>query len=422
MYPYNYEKLAEAMRRINPVDIVTANNRAQVKKEWCEKFLDEQIVNPIFTYDDEKLKKVASLKDELLAYQEAISASNDTDEKGKVINTLLTTRINESITACELAESILAGDDEKTSRLSEIIYGRPDSLSVYEATAECSGEVASRAPEFGNITKDEKEILKTMIFSASDIAKVFNLALDKIGISGWEVKVDKKYTAIDVRDKDSSGQSIIAIPEDRVVDGAKLIELIGHEIDCHLKGSENSRDAIGRLICDRPELKPMIPILAKSDNELLYEGVAKLKDSQTSGTYGKPDPFATLAIEYILSGKHDFAETAEYVYTLKLKVEALRARYSSKSHRDLVEESFDITYRIFRGSTQQSSRGYVFFKDYIYFKGFRTAQWMDSKFKDHSSLQKEEVDLISNVVDLGRPKYLRHDGTISYFKKYFLGI
>lgn len=387
--------LANVLSSINPVELVTPVNFKEQKEHWLINAKLGIIINPSFIYDTELLKAAVSNSSYLaIARQQVEERLIPENKRDEVFIALLLHRIDEAILATEIASSILLKDDLTTCELNHRLYGFPKNSQVVRAYSIIEDEIPLDTKRSVFSKKDQKA-LKKLQFDAEAIKEYFEKALSIYGFSYWEVEIDDCYTAVDVRDKSTRG-SVIGIPSDRKVDGLKLLELIGHEIECHFRGSENCRELVRKLFSyELYPLSPLIPVVAKSDNELFYEGVAKTSDAELVGESGLPTPYATIACDIARRGA-SFSKTAKIINKLRMKM--------GQTSEDAISGAWTTTYRIMRGSTNTGVGGYSFSKDYIYMYGYEYAKQLSPALFDFSSLTVDELNSIKKIVPL-EPRY-----------------
>ena len=397
---------ARIISRINPVEIVTATNVAEEKAKWIANFSSsDSITDPTLTYSevgDTETQEAILANFAALVKRLPTHSAND-----ELMSRLIQKRISEALLALKLKSLIAEGDREaEMSEIIQSIYGHPSGDDVNRAYDMIErGHLAK--PEYASrFTPEEQKILKTIELNAAGIQYWFDQVLAWYGIEGWEIEVSDRFTSIDVRDKDSSGGSIVGIPTDRKVDGLKLLELIGHEIESHLRGSENCRALIRQLLGGPDSVfELLVPVLAKSDNELLYEGVAKHSDISVNGTAGYALPWATIAIHQALKGA-SFAEVARTVYGARLTVgeNAEKAKAST----------WLTVYRAMRGGRNLTAKAqekahYAFTKDYCYLAGVEYVKGLPAIYHDFSSMTVQELDEIMAILGEIKPAYPKKD-------------
>jgi|GEM_PF-1242177 len=412
----NYGEIARQLIRINPVELVTAVNATSEKQAWLNAIATRGFTIPTYQYNRELLSSVALQRPTFEGFKSVIEAEMHPDSKNDaIIKNLLITRLEEAITSTILASSILANDMSVANEAVEKLYGHPDEQLLKDAL-DLQIDISDHDSEikYGFITPEECEKLEAIEFDATGIYYCFKKALDAYGINNWKVEVDKKYTAIDVRDKNADGISVVGIPADRVVNGLKLLELTRHEIECHLRGSENCRHLVASMLEPDSPLKPFIEILAKSDNEKLYEGVAKYNDVLIGGDHGMPRPYATFACDWALSGA-TFNRIAAALYPIMMSEKAPLPK------KELLEELYKITYRVIRGTVNTREGDYSFTKDYNYLAGYYMVMSNpDSPYCDFASMKLSELNAIEDRIGIPAPKYPLISGLITEMKNEFL--
>ncbi len=418
-------QLSDILAKINPVEMVTAKNAAEAKDDWVKKAKDGFFTDPYLMYDRDLLKKINSYNADLLMaksrVQHGVISENAQQE---AIKLLLLNRIEDAIITTEMAASILLSDDAGTTELSKKLYGAPSNSQIVMAYDIVNGEVKRPVLKSRFMKKDQKA-LEAMNFNASEIAHWFTEALKIYGIEGWLIDVSKNYTSIDVRDKNSTGTPTICIPEKRTVNGLKLLELIGHEIESHLRGSENCKALIAGVLEEKSPLAPLYPIIAKSDNELFYEGVAKISDVGINGSDGLPLPYASIAYNQARHGSN-FGEIAEVIFEMRMKNTSIKKTAKKGEDEDerrrdaALKGAWTTTYRIMRGATNTAKGGYSFTKDYIYASGYEVARLTNPKYLDFGSMTIPEL---TSLYEYGHfnlePKYPYKDA-VSKIKEQLL--
>lgn len=325
-------------------------------------------------------EQLEDLKAKFLELAQRYPATHFVDPaQEQAVKNIAIDRINDAIITAEMAQAILDGNDITMAALSAEKYGTPPSTIINHAYDIANdGYPGSYSPYFD---ADTIKTLKAQSFDAADILHYFERALEIYGITDWLVIADDQATAIDVRDKNSSGRPLVVIPSTRQVDGLKLLELIGHEIECHLRSSENARNFWAKILTE--DYLPLVPLLAKSDNEFLYEGYAKQNDTKVRGSAGLPTPNYLVAMDQARRGG-SFAETMETIAGFEIQRGANRKQAFSRA--------WTATYRVFRGCSNCANGKdvcYSFTKDFAYFGGFHTVS--ESDYLDFSSMSMRDV-------------------------------
>ena len=390
--------MADITLRLNTVEIVTPLNAHAEKDKWLNAARKGVFRNPTFTYDYAFLSNIAQLEPKLLsARHQLLDNLKPQDLIDEILLEIINDRIEDAHASIKLAQAILNRDDATSEYYTAKKFGRPNAVQIAEA---------ERLTMFGHtlgvyeplFDKDQRKALKDMRFDATQISEHFRRAIDYYGIEGWIIVIDEHATAIDVRNKTANGTPCIVIPSSREVNGLKLLELIGHEIECHLRDSENAAQLFRDLIGSDSPLMPLVPLLAKPDDEMMYEGHAKLSDVRFSGSSALPKPFYTIA-QYRAVQRNSFAEVANHIYELQLNLD--------QSESAAVKGAWLATYRALRGVTDtKNPHGYTFGKDYGYLAGFSIARDLQRRnWLDYASLRLIDLQRLSACAELDHPKY-----------------
>lgn len=384
------QKIVDEVRpiavRLNPVHMVTPVNYLEEKRRGIERTKAGHFENPVFQYEFETEPELSPLK---LGYAnrfyEAICSLSPLKEEIKNLPKKDRARaclrwraverlVSDSLLTIEMARGMMQQDDRITRDAVLKKYGFPDE------------DIISRARRAAHHPKPEKvkpqisdrdiKTLKWMKFTAPEIAEIFTDAMRAYDPKRtWPVVIDRRCSAIDVRDKNCGGVPEIIIPEDRTVNGLKLLELVGHEIGCHWRDSVNAEAFL------------KVP---KSDNEFYYEGHAKLSDVEVWKKYGGelklPEPYYILAMELARTGK-TFAEVLDHMVI---------------GHELPAEKAWNVTYRVFRGISDPSdnAHGYAFTKDQAYFSGYLAADAIkNSNYRHYLDLSVLPPDLLDQAME-----------------------
>ena len=395
------EIISKLSSEANPVSITTPRNLLHVKNDWKTAANHGVINNPTFHYQKSHLDRLAGfLPDFDRVSAELLSGITPCSSIDTIVHEVIQDRIRDTRLTLELAAAIVRGDDAAAADCTRRKYGRPNFDQL--ATARLLAANLDYRPDHyeSRFSASEIEKLLALRFDANGIREYFQMALDYYGITGWELVVDANASSIDVRDKNFSGHPQVVIPVDRVVSGIKLIELIGHELECHLRNSENSRQLFTRILGADSPLAPLIPLLAKPDDEKLYEGCAKMSDAKITGEKALPKPYYTLAIGMATHGE-SFASVANYIYEQYLATGA--------SETAAINGAWLAAYRTFRGVTDTTNpHSYAFGKDYGYLAGFNIVRELGSEHEwmNYASLTLLDITRLRAVgIDFSKPKY-----------------
>jgi len=207
------KRIATLAMQLNPVELVTPTN-ARKEKDAIVKVLDNGFkVNPTFKYNRNKLRQavrvgeqLGDLKAKFLELAQHYPATHFVDPaQEQAVKNIIIDRINDAIITTEMAQAILDGNDIAMAALSAEKYGTPSSVIMgYAYDIANDGYPSNYSPY---LDADVAKALKAQEFDAAGILHYFERVLEMYGITDWLVIVDDQATAIDVRDKNSSGRS-----------------------------------------------------------------------------------------------------------------------------------------------------------------------------------------------------------------------
>ncbi len=368
------EEVEKITSTINPVEMITPRDVQKIKTEWIKKAKKGVFINPVFSYNEEYLLTILHAKDNLKVLSGKINKPSVNPAETFYL-AYLKSVINDAMLSVEMAQAILNQDHANLAKTVLKKYGEADiNLVQYAEYLARNGFTKKTGIELSSGLQQLCEVK----LNASFIAEIFTWAMERYEhfspqAKAWPVKIQNDCSAIDVRDKSSYGYPVIVIPQSREVNGIKLAELLGHEIECHWRNSQNA-SILG---------------LSKLDDETVYEGVAKLKDYRFNERYSTevsmPIPYYVIAQQFARAGG-SFAETASYL-TDEYKLTPLK--------------SWIYTYRTFRGSSDMSnSAQYAFTKDRAYLEGFLYAQHTDNELLNFGTLSKKQLANLSEVLSI----------------------
>lgn len=382
------DEIRLAIAHLNPVELVTPINVKEEKKRWIENAKNNCFGNPYFKYDEKRLQDAFLLRpllNELLRELNAMKPSKD-DIADYFIWEQLYFALNDGIGTTYLAEAILKKHDNNAADVIVNKYGLPEEKNVglafnFILDNHAKDELEHRVGKVYKFPDKGELILAEKTLNADEIKEMFEWTMQQYTEKTWPVNIDDNCTSIDVRDKSQYGRPVIVIPTDRKVNGMKLAELIGHEIECHWRSSANA-DLIGALKCD---------------DELIYEGLAALKDKKFNrdylGTFNLNSAYYIIAINEALRC-NSFADTARTIYD-----------YLPESTKNKEAKAWMYTYRVFRGITNSSNRvGYAFTKDRAYFEGWLFAKSLEmsnqTSYLSFSTLNQKSFERFMEIIDI----------------------
>ena len=359
---------------INPVEMVTPNLE-EVKETWIENAKNGVFLNPKFHYNYTLLIREAQKIPMLELLKSDLAEIPPTANPAEVfVYHHLMSVVDDTLYTLKAAEAMVRGDDTTTARYFLAKYGQPDIHTYWMAMNIAGHGVKTKHQKSTKISPESIKLLEDTVLDAQFIKEMFIWAMEQYD-TPWPVEILSDCSAIDVRDRNSLGSPMIAIPADRRVSGLKLIELIGHEIESHWLGSKNA-EKIGTL---------------KVDSELIYEGAAKLKDYQFGASFlgeaTMPQPYYIIAERQALLG-YSFAEVGKNLIEL----------YGISAKR-----AWGFTYRTFRGITDATNKsGYAFTKDRAYLEGFIIAQQIQDKnpaLLSFNTLKSKDLAALEAIID-----------------------
>jgi len=330
---------------------------------FLEKRKEDSNYNPTFTYPEMDKVDIQELKNNI-ASLESIE-KNVESETNEHIKNIVIEIISVMKAKINILIEIKNGNPEKAFENAKIAYGDINNQLCKEAK-ECYKkkiEFLKEKREKGVIKSNLEKALEENKFNAEDIKEYFDLALDKgnLRYNNLEVIIDKRVTAIDVRPSDPNyDYPVILIPPGREVNGIKLIQLIAHEIGCHVtQNNYNCKLGLEGLSFGK-------------DWETAQEGFAvrneaKIKKEILGKSYSdfeiQAAPYYILAMEKIKEGAN-IGEVYDYIFSLR-KDEFLAEGYNKKESEEKASKKTKIIVRrVIRGMYP-----YYFPKDKAYFEG-----------------------------------------------------
>ena len=399
----------------NPVALVTAQNAAEQKERFIKKALPYVMAgkkipasaNPTFVYNEELLKRTASYVDKI---QKAISFILDNciceNAQDEAILKILKARLEDIYFTAKIAQSILDKTDQNTAKYNSEKYDCPSGRLFAEAYEGIKNK-QSGGTKNSILSEDAIKKLKGVELTADKIAYVFCQGISYLehDPNQWKISIDEKTTAIDVRYQDHT----VYIPKSKKANGLKTLSLLFHEIWSHLLSSANGEIFFKTILKGTP-LYSLAALLANSNNETLYEGIAKMSDVRIGGEGELPKYTATVAIDQARMGK-SFVETARELFKyqdIKIKQpendsEEAKQKASEDAYRKALSAVWGQTYRVYRGATYVAKNPgkYVFPKDAAYLNGYRKALRLKPEknpvYSQYSSMRIKDIKLLDSV-------------------------
>lgn len=356
--------LSDISSMINIVEMVTPTNHATERDAWLEEARQNRFVEPNFQYDKDLLARIITMRPKFreikikadgLIHNELGNSANSAQKL--TLFYMLRNRVLAVEKALDFAHQIYTGNHQALRGSAQAIYGTPTTIDMAHRYVEelNRGGGKETASDTSHVEIGNK--LKEVRIDAQGIKRAFIWAAEQCGFSKTRpVLVMPKASSIDVRDTSSDGPMVV-IPEDKLISGMRLLELVGHEVLCHWRDSENAQILLpgfggGAL---------------KAYDEAIYEGHAVTCDYQTclkyTGEAAKlAQPYYVIAESLAKEGLA-FPTVADEIYRLKPQ--------TGNTEHTVLSKTWLITYRAFRGSNGQNNiqRRYAFSKDRAYFEG-----------------------------------------------------
>ncbi|MDB4978981.1 MAG: hypothetical protein JWM56_1167 [Candidatus Peribacteria bacterium] len=380
------DRLTDLTSAWNPVELYTADPWSLEEEQ--EKFMlslsQKEEYNPRFTYSYAEHFSLAgsrAILEELLECVRLFTPRNRTLQIAKLC---LYFKMKDDLATCDLVEGLQERDEEKIGRALQYKYPGTDSvlldIAENDYTRRARGETSQAESAQSILTEEEKTYLRSLQFNAEQCKKAFEWALDQYGIlrhtgneRGFQVLIDNRATAMDVRDKSVLGPTVF-IPTQTVENGERLLALIAHEIEGHARQSANGEQSF--LFGGGP---------LKIDDETLYEGLAMRHEHEFRTSYfgseeSSPFPdFYAFGIHKAEMGAsfHDvFQDQLIRQLHVFLKVPADAPLPSVKKldpllYAQVQRSSWHSTYRVMRGHIDTANHArFAMAKDLAYLRGW----------------------------------------------------
>jgi hypothetical protein len=370
----------------NPVEIYTAEpkSRREEQQKFLYAFHRDRVYNPKFSYDYAEEFTLGDSRERLGALLEKVRLFQPGERVEKIVRWMLFHKIKDDLATCDLVEGIQQKDEARIGQALQYKYPGVDPVILELAEDDWQNRTAEgvqrEAPLHGSLTNDEKKYLRQLTFDAEAMKEAFEWALDRYGIlasankpRGFKVKVDRRATAIDVRDKSVHGPTVF-IPEQTRENGEKLLALMAHEIEGHARQSWNGEQFF--IFGGGP---------LKIDDETLYEGLAMRYEHAFSWKYfGRESMHRNLdyyvfAVHMAERGAsfHDvFVDQLERRLRVVLNIpRSATFSHTQVRHAPMYEQAeqsaWGTTYRIMRGHVDmQNPLSFGMAKDLAYFRGW----------------------------------------------------
>ncbi len=362
-------------------DVDWIQSRMKIDNEERERFLDNEIENPLFSYTsntESKMNEPLSCKSLELLLQEIVKT-----EENEVVKKLYEAKITNQINRVGMFNASMNSDDKEFYRLSCQLHGKPKNKYFAYIAKKVMNLTKLAGPEHLVEVRHLKKIFSKINVTGVDISSdilpplvhddvfiqtpdevvaVFRETLDEYEITGWKIQVDQENKRVNFAV--STPQRIIYIPgKEKLLARPKLLTklqvkaLATHEIGVHVRRSYCGAGSNLHLL--------QIGLDSYLQGE---EGVASYVQQQCEGAtefYGF-DRYMAASLAVGMDGtprdfRSVFSVMVDY-YTILATV--------SKEHQKLVplRSAWDVCVRIFRGTTGQST-GFIYTRDIVYMEG-----------------------------------------------------
>jgi hypothetical protein len=330
---------------------------------FLEKRKDDSGYSPTFTYPEIDKLDIRELNDNITDLEN--TEKNVENEINESVKNIVLEMIAVVKAKINILVEIKEGNPEKAFENAKIAYGDIDDQLCKKAK-ECYEkkiEFLKEKREKGVVKSDLEKELEENKFNAEDIKKYFDQALDKgnLRYNNLEVIIDEEATAIDVRPSDPNyDYPVIVIPPKREVNGIKLVQLITHEIICHVAQNKSNYE-LG-----------LEGLSFGKDWETVQEGFAMrgeagIKKEMLGESYSdfeiQSGSYYILAMEKIKEGV-DIREVYDYIFNLKNEEFLAKGDDEEKSEEKASKGAKITLRRVTRGMYP-----YYFPKDKAYLEG-----------------------------------------------------
>lgn len=387
--PTELNWIAEAVEVLtgswNPVELYTADNMDTEKAAFIEAFTRGEDYVPSFRYADAASFNVDAVRPALEALRSRAMDTPTNNDRDRLARITLIAKIDDDLATCDIAEGMTTGNDALVKRGCLAKYPGGDAQLTAFATETFAQLLSSPPADLPSLlTEEEKQYLKKRTMSPEEQADAFAWALRKLGIyreagsdgDGFQVIIDEKATALDVRDKSKRGATVV-IPtkRDGTMTADDLCALIEHEIGAHARQAVNGK-----------RLFKLGGGALRKDDETLYEGLAmRYEWDFMEKQFGKVRHDMDLSTLYVFAV--DIAEkggTFREVFedqlerrirlTLKIPVDKPvppKDDMDAKAYEECLGKAWRTTYRVMRGHTDVTNdEGFAMAKDLAYLRGW----------------------------------------------------
>ena len=310
-----------------------------------------RLYSPSFEYDTQAYEKAVRAKAKLSTYIDALNNMvSKQNGPQRFAYELIRCAAKRQLTLCDVAISIHKHDDAKTKTLLAAYYGSISNELLGLANRVSKGEsipnhLLDKTAQI--LTPDQAQFYKRQKMGPGEIKKVFETALDIYNLNNeWSIVINDSRSNITVRVHDEERHHIIVVPTMRNVSTIKAVQLAMHEIATHVRHNTNCYSILmDECGLSEADASLLVELALQSP---YTEGLAKVADAITykacfGDDSGAPHPWHVLAVNMASEGA-SFVDVVDYLL---------------KQHKS-IQESWKITLRAFRGSSNLHTNPYGF--------------------------------------------------------------
>ena len=364
-YAFAIERMASLAQTANSLyyQIITPVNYHAEKEAWLRSAQAGKFTQPQFCYDQALLTHVSHLEEEFCEHfllyseigkEESLQAANlEQVSQGVLTQVLLLLdrrlrALSRNVFQRATFVSALPAEPSEPQvsvqalQMSEVSLPTPAELDVWRLEAQCW------QPQCSLSNCDQNRLLwaNKRKLSAEQAVEVFNEIFRtqhycNVARQPWRAEVSSRVSAVTVIGE----QARLQVPTQRTFTAAEVAKLIAHEIEGHVRARINTEALFARILRQAyGEWSPFlgfVPLLAKSPDETLNEGVAKFNEVRLLGEQKTPAPFYGLAIDLAFRQHASFSEVAHEIYSLR--------RLAGANITTATRTAWNAAYRVFRG-------------------------------------------------------------------------
>lgn len=380
------EELISISGTWNPVEIYTADPDSIIHEQanLFEAFLATKPYTPTLTYSHTQNTDLAEEHDRLSQLLAELEKYTPSGSLAVFAKKACLYKIRDDLSSCHLAENMNQRNELAVKKILSWKY--PGTDTVLMKIAQQYYEELTTHGSFGRDTNEsfismrDYAKLQSLVLSPEQQMKGFAFGLKQYGIlrtkeeePGYNLIIDDRATALDVRDKTPLGPSLF-IPTKRAtpMTAAKFLPLLAHEVEGHARQSMIGQSLFlfggGAL---------------KIDDEQLYEGYAiRMEEDCRHELFGIEKriprvyyPFAVRMAEQGSSFYEIFTDQVERRLRITYKIPLSKPlppihSFARTAQDKAMHQAWRVTYRVMRGHSDMSNNAkFAMAKDLGYLRG-----------------------------------------------------